>query len=39
MDKHLMPHDVVTEFYEPLKPILFRIPNTNFGEFTFHALR
>jgi hypothetical protein len=39
MDKHLMPHDVVTEFYESLKPILFRIPNTNFGEHPTGEIR
>ena len=35
MDKPLTRHDAVTALYELLKPILFRIPNTDFGEFPF----
>ena len=38
MDNHLMPHDVVTVFYEPLKPILFGILHADFREHAIYAL-
>jgi hypothetical protein len=39
MDNHLMPHDVVTAFYEPIKPVLFRKLHATFRERAFQALR
>ena len=35
MDKHLMRHDVVKAFYEPIKPVLFGILNVTLREQQF----